>query len=210
MKQRISIKKCVAALLGIFLVGAGIAFNAQAQLGNDAVGIFYDGIRNVLGLSGEQLGYATSVVNVAIVILLVFIGRRYVNIGTFIYILPYGFFVDLGTKIYMLLFPEATLGLRIVGVILGCLGIFLGVAIYIVADIGVDPFTGLTLRIGEKLNWKYRRAKIVFDVCLTVLGFLMGGKLGVITVVVTLCGGPIIQFFTDGLRKMFRIEDCRA
>ena len=46
----------ILAVIGIFLVGTGVAFNAAAALGNDPVGIMYDGIRNALGLTGEQLG----------------------------------------------------------------------------------------------------------------------------------------------------------
>ncbi len=202
MKSKISITRCMAALLGIFLVGVGVAFNAMAQLGNDPVGIFYDGIRNLLGLNGGQLGIASNIVNIAIMILLWFVGRRYVNIGTLIYILPYGFFVDLGTWIYQKIFLTEIFVARCVGAVLGSVSIYLGVAIFIVADIGVDPLTGLALWIGNKLKWEYRRAKVLLDVCLTATGFIMGGKIGVVTLVVAFVAGPVIQFFADGIRKI--------
>lgn len=204
MKTKISVMRCIAAVVGIFLVGAGVAFNASARLGNDSVGIFYDGIRSILGLTGEQLGIASNVVNVAIMIFLVFVGRRYVNIGTFIYILPYGFFVNLGTQLYGILFPGESFPLRVVGVIVGSLCICMGVAIFIVADIGVDPLTGLALWIGDKLKWEYRRAKMLLDACLTATGFLMGGKIGIVTLLVTLLGGSIIQFFSERLKSLQR------
>lgn len=202
MKCKIHIGSCIAAVWGIFLVGAGVAFNAGAQLGNDAVGIFYDGIRNILNLSGEQLGIASNVVNLATVLLLWFVGRRYVNIGTLIYILPYGFFVDLGTELYAKLLGTGEIFTRCVGAVSGSLFICLGVALFIVADIGVDPLTGLALWIGEKLHWPYRRAKVLFDVCLTAMGFLMGGRIGMVTLVVSVTGGPVIQFLVDAIRKI--------
>ena len=37
----------VLAIIGIFFVGTGVAFNAAATLGNDPIGIVYDGIRNI-------------------------------------------------------------------------------------------------------------------------------------------------------------------
>ena len=43
----------VLAVAGILLVGTGVAFNAAAALGNDPVGIVYDGIRNTANLSSE-------------------------------------------------------------------------------------------------------------------------------------------------------------
>ena len=41
------------AVIGIILVGVGVAFNAAAALGNDPVGIMYDGIRSAAGLTSE-------------------------------------------------------------------------------------------------------------------------------------------------------------
>lgn len=38
-----------------------------------------------------------------------FTGRHYVNIGTFIYIIPYGMIVDIGGRIYHLLFKVQTM-----------------------------------------------------------------------------------------------------
>lgn len=197
MKHNIMLKKCIAALAGIFLVGVGVAFNAMAHLGNDSVGIFYDGIRNALGLSQVQLGMASNIVNLSIVVLLFFIGRKFVNIGTFIYLIPYGFFVDLGTKIYLMIFKEQIFALQVMAVIIGCFFIFFGVAIYIAMDIGVDPMTGLALWLGEKLKMEYKKAKVIFDLTLTVVGFLLGGKLGVVTIVASLIAGPIIQKFKE-------------
>ncbi len=81
------IVKMVLAVAGI-LVGTGVAFNAAAALGNDPVGIVYDGIRNTANLSSGQLGMASNVVNVALMILIFFMGRHYINIGTFIYVIP--------------------------------------------------------------------------------------------------------------------------
>ena len=55
--------RIILAILGIILVGTGVAFNAAAALGNDPVGIVYDGIRSALNLSSEQLGMASNIVN---------------------------------------------------------------------------------------------------------------------------------------------------
>ncbi len=173
MKNRITVKKCIAALFGIFFVGAGVAFNAEAGFGNDPVGIFYDGIRVLCGLNEAQLGMASNIVNVAVALALVFVGRRYVNVGTLIYILPYGFFVSLGNRMYEMVLSGEGLVTRVIGVVSGSMMICIGVAIFIVADIGVDPLTGLTMVMGEKLKLTYRKAKVLFDLILTIAGFLM-------------------------------------
>ena len=131
------IVKMVLAVAGIVLVGPGVAFNAAAALGNDPVGIVYDGIRNTANLSSGQLGMASNVVNVALMILIFFMGRHYINIGTFIYVIPYGAAVDLGGRLYAALFPAQTLPVRIMGAAIGCLLLYTGVAMFITADIAL-------------------------------------------------------------------------
>ena len=98
--KTIKTNRLVLAAAGILLVGTGIAFNAGAALGNDPIGIVYDGIRNTAGFSPQQLGMASNFVNFVLAAVVFLMGRRYINIGTFIYILPYGAIVSLGTCRY--------------------------------------------------------------------------------------------------------------
>ena len=184
--------RIILAILGIILVGTGVAFNAAAALGNDPVGIVYDGIRSALNLSSEQLGMASNIVNIVLVVIIFFWERHYVNIGTFIYIIPYGFVVDLGGRLYHMLFKVQTLPVQIAGAAIGCFLLYMGVAMYITADVGLDPF---------KVNKQFRVVKVCFDICCIVLGFVLGGKLGIITILTALAAGPVIQFLAEIVQK---------
>lgn len=204
MKQRrITGKSILAAAAGVFLVGVGVAFNNCAGLGNDPVGIIYDGIRNAGGMNSEQLGMASNMVNVALMALLFFAARRYVSVGTFVYLLPYGFCVDAGNFLYRILAPSDGMAVRIGFSVAGCLLLYLGVAIYITVDIGVDPFTGVVLWLRDILKKEYRIVKIGFDITMIVLGTVLGGKLGAVTIITALTAGPFIQLFSGMLKKYF-------
>lgn len=198
---KITGKSIIAALIGILLVGVGVAFNNCAGLGNDPVGIIYDGMRNVGGMSQEQLGTASNVVNVILLELLFFTGRHYVSIGTFVYLLPYGLCVDVGNYLYRHLAFSEGMGAKILFSAAGCLLLYLGVSIYIAVDIGVDPFTGIVLVLRDKLKKEYRTVKIGFDITLILLGTVLGGKLGAVTIITALTAGPVIQFFSGILKK---------
>ena len=52
---------------------------------------------------------------------------------------------------------------------------------FITADMGLDPFTGLVMVLRDKTKKEFQVVKISFDMCCIVLGFLLGGKLGIIT-----------------------------
>lgn len=202
MKQgKITGTSILAAAFGILLVGTGAAFNNCAGFGNDSIGIVYDGIRSISGMNQAQLGMASNVVNLSLLVLLFFIGRRYVSIGTFVYLLPYGFCLDAGRFLYRHLAWSDGTAVRILFSVIGCLLLCLGVAVYITVDIGVDPFTGIVLVIRDRLNKEYRYVKIGFDIAMIVLGTVLGGKLGLVTIITAFAVGPVIQFFSGLLKK---------
>lgn len=194
----------IMAIFGIFFIGIGVAFNAAAGLGNDPIGIMYDGIRNAANLSPEQLGMASNIVNISLVVLVLLLNRHYINIGTLIYIVPYGTIVDMGTKIYYVILKVQKLSIQIIGAGLGCILLYLGVAMFIVADIGLDPFTGIVMVLRDKFKKEYKLIKICFDICCIFIGFILGGKLGVITILTAVTAGPMIQLFADCIRKQLK------
>ena len=200
---KVTAKSVLIALIGVLLVGVGVAFNNCAGLGNDPVGIVYDGIRNVTGMGAEQLGLASNIVNLSRALLVYFTGRKYISVGTLVYFLPYGFFVELGILLYQLLAPETGgLAVQIAFSVVGCLLLYLGVAVYITMDIGVDPFTGIVLVIRDAVKKEYRIVKIIFDITMIILGTVLGGKLGAVTIITALTAGPVIQFFSGELHRI--------
>ncbi len=188
--------------MGIFLVGMGVAFNNRAMLGNDPIGLVYDGIRNISGMHPMELGMTSNIVNVCLMVILFFLARRYISIGTIIYIVPYGTFVSFGTYLYTKIFTYSTLEIRAFSSAIGCLLLYLGVAICITVDIGVDPLTGLTLFVRDITGKQYYIIKIIFDVTMLLLGIVLGGTYGVVTFLTAVAAGPLIHFFSKKLSKL--------
>lgn len=193
--------KITVALLGVAFVGFGIAFNSAAMLGNDAVAILYDGVRNIFGLPVSRLGIITNSVNYLIIVIAFILNRKYINIGTFIYTIPMGNFIGIGAKIYEYVNFPPTLEFRILSSVVGCLMLFIGLGIFIAIGIGVDPFTAIAMILKDKINSEFKTAKIICDLTSLVIGFSLGGKAGVVTVMAALFGGPCIQLVSDFLKK---------
>lgn len=192
--MKIFIKKILFAIFGIFLVGIGIAFNAQAMLGNDPVGILYDGIKVYFNLSDYQRGLISNIFNYSLIFILFFFSRVYINIGTFIYTIPYGFFVNIGVHIYKLIFTTTSFVNSIIASCMGCFFLYLGVSIFIVTNIGVSPFTAIVLLIRDKTKLDFKTSKIIFDISFVLTGVLLGGKFGIVTIFMTLTTGISIQY----------------
>ena len=200
--------RVLIAIIGIFFVGLGIAFNAGTLFGNDPIAILYDGMRSVLGMSPEELGLISNAVNIAMIVILFFIGKRYINIGTLIYIIPFGFFVSIGTYIYNVVIDQDSFIQRVIAAVIGCSATYFGVALFIVVAIGLDPFTGVVMAIADKIGWNFRKTKICFDIVMVLIGYLLGGKLGIITLLTMASAGPIIQFFSDSMKRFVKIEEA--
>lgn len=198
------VEKIGIAAVGVLFIGVGIAIVNGADLGNDPVGIFYDGIRAALHLGYEHLNIASAVVNIVLACTVFLIDRRYVNIGTLIYIVPNGLCVKLGTILFQFLEGSNALETRVGCGILGCALMYLGVAMFIVADIGLDPFTGLSMVIANKLQKDFKIGKWIVDGTIMFVGFVLGGTFGVVTGATILTGGIIIQFFCKCLRRILR------
>lgn len=195
------LKKYLLALFGAAFAGFGMAFNSAAALGNDPVAVFYDGIRNTANLSFSQLGIATNIINYSLIVVVFLINRKYVNIGTFIYTLPMGSFIDLGTLFYNSLKLPHTLPVQILTACMGCFLLYFGISIFISLEVGVDPITGVLLTLKEHFGCSYKAVKITCDVITLIIGILLGGKFGVVTVASALLGGPLIELFSRTNKK---------
>jgi len=193
--------KILIAVVGVAFVGIALAFNSSAMLGNDPVAVFYDGVRNLCGLPREKLGMVTNLINCTFVVTMFILGRKYINIGTFVYALPMGSFIDLGFKIHQMLNIPNTLNWRILTAFCGCSMLFLGVGIFIAVDVGMDPCTGIVVIVRDKIKSQYKTSKIICDICMLILGFTFGGKIGAVTMISALIAGPTIQKVSEVFDK---------
>ncbi len=198
---RITPKKLFVSIIGIAFVCIGVAFNNNTQFGNDPVGMVYDGIRTTLHYNQAELGVVSNYINIGLILLLLFFGRRYVNIGTFLYLIPYGLFVSFGSHLYQILFDNSIFFDRILGGLVGCTLYYVGISLFVASNIGVDPFNGLMLTLRDKTKWSMRRSKVTMDICLIVIGFLLSGKFGMITIITALTTGPAIQYLSQLFEK---------
>ena len=98
---------------------------------------------------------------------------------------------------YSKIFAAETLTSRITASVAGCLLLYTGVGFFIAVDIGMDPMTGVAMVIRDWLKWDFKKAKWLFDGRMSLIGFLLGGTLGVVTILAAITAGPAIQFIAE-------------
>lgn len=228
IKKSILFSKFIFSLISLFFIGTAIAFNNLARLGNDPVSVFLDGVRNLISKinhanNTNDLAIATYLVSIVLFILVLVIKRKYVNIGTLIYTFLLGTFISLGIKLYYMLgFRGASqdsmqiilnlisstkintqeLMFQIVISMIVCLLLFLGISIFILINIGLDPFTALAMIFSDFTKIPFKISKIILDILFLLLGWMFGGEVGIVTIVAACLGGPIINRFVILFKKL--------
>ena len=198
-----SLKDIVLTVIGAVLCGLGCGFENFASLGMDAVGTFFDGVRTALKLPLDSIGTVSFLINLALIVFLLFAARKYVSIGTVIYMVIYGIFANLGTVILEKIISSDSIVLRSLIAVSGFVLLTFGLGIYIAVDIGVDAFTGLTLWLTDLTHKDMKYIKIALDLLLMITGIIMGARIGTFTVISVLAGGPVIEFFTLKIQKIY-------
>ena len=182
------LKKMLLILIGLIIVALGVRMYLRSGLGLDAFSVFYQGVSKVIHVT---LGRALQICLLVLILAAFIIDRKVLGIGTIMHALLLGVFVDLLS--IPLPSPHnvfAASGYLAVGVLLEGIGM----GIYISAGLGVGAVDAFMLILYKRIKKNLKWARICVDCILAVIGFFLGGSLGVGTVAGVICTGPIIEF----------------
>jgi uncharacterized membrane protein YczE len=173
---------------GFLFFAAGVVSLLKADLGMSPWGVFHVGVTHHLPLT---LGRISQLVGLAIIIFSLLLGI-YPGIGTVLNMFFIGLFIDLINP-YV---PYVTGHLsQAVMVGIGVLLVGIGSGLYINANLGAGPRDGLMLGLSKKTGKSIRLIRNSIEISVLVIGFFLGGPVGLGTVVFALTIGPAVQFF---------------
>jgi uncharacterized membrane protein YczE len=174
-------------LVGIPVLGVGIALTLQARLGVSPYDVLHQGIAAKTGLS-----VGTVVILVGLVILVFWIPlRQRPGLGTVVNTLTVGLVIDLAVQVV----PEPDLlAARIPLLVVGILVTGLGMGLYIGAGLGPGPRDGLMTGLAAK-GFPLWAVRTVLELTALAAGWVLGGNVGIGTVAFAFSIGPLGQFF---------------
>lgn len=187
-------------LLGLFLYGVALGFMVRGSIGVAPWDVL------ALGLAGQTgIGYGTMTVLVSIVVLLLWIPlRQRVGLGTVLNALLVGPSADLALAVIP---APASVWIGAPMFVFGLLLLAFATGLYIAADFGPGPRDGLMTGLVRQTGWPVWLVRTLIEGGVLLVGFLLGGPVGVGTVLFAFGVGPLIGWF---LPRITRMREARS
>ena len=174
-------------LVGIVLLGVGVAMMVQARLGLSPYDVLHQGLAKRTGLS---LGAVVVLLGIVILVLWIPLRQR-PGIGTVINTLTVGWVIDFALQVV----PQPDLAVARIAMLLGGIVITaLGMGLYIGAGLGPGPRDGLMTGIAAK-GYPLWAVRTVLELTALAAGWALGGSVGVGTILFAFSIGPLGHLF---------------
>ncbi|MDV3220826.1 hypothetical protein [Intrasporangium sp.] len=181
-------RRVVQLFVGLTLYGVSMAMMLRAALGLDPWDVFHAGVTLRVPMT---FGQVTIVVG-ALVLLLWVPLRQWPGLGTISNVVVIGLAADAGLALIATpsgLAPQ--LALLVSGLVLnGLAG-----GLYIGSQLGPGPRDGLMTGLSHRTGLSIRLVRTGLEVTVLGVGWLLGGPIGLGTVLYAIAIGPLVQFF---------------
>lgn len=203
------VKRVVLMLIGVFFMGVGVHFLNRTNLGPDPFSALNYGLSAKAGLS---FGTFQLLFNAVLFLIVLCKDRKLFGLGTIGNMVIVGYSADFTGWVVDKLgfFPSAeelTTGMKL-GIMVPTLVLFLfAAALYMNCGLGTSPYDALPLLLHKgmekaaKKEIPYKFVRMMYDGIATVAAWLVGGTVGIVTVLMVFTLGPCVDFVSGLVKK---------
>lgn len=194
-----ALARTLALVLGLFLFALGIALQLESELGLSPWDVLNQGVSDRTPLS---FGAANVAIALIVLVLAASLGAR-IGPGTVANAVLIGVFVDLLLTVGVVEnLSTQPLGVRIALMVGGIVATGIGSGFYIGAGLGAGPRDSLMLVGARRSGVRVGVVRAVLEIAVTILGFALGGTVGIGTVAFALGIGPAVEVAFRGLERL--------
>ena len=176
-------------LLGLFIFAVGIVLTIHANIGYAPWDVFHVGLALTAGI---RIGTASIITGLAILAIVAVCGEK-IGLGSILNVVFIGVFMDFIMTVGVI--PVSANFIS--GVIMLISGLFIisvGVYFYIKSAFGAGPRDSLMVFLTRKTNFPVGVCRSALELLATLVGWLLGGMVGVGTVISVIGIGFFVQF----------------
>ena len=189
-------------LFGSILFALGVVLTIKANVGYAPWDVFHAGLAHVFGIS---FGVASIIVGMVIIAIVVIV-REKIGIGTVLSLICTGLFIDF--FLFLDLIPvAANFAAGVVMLVIGLFGMSNGTYFYIRSAFGAGPRDSLMVVLKRKTKLPIGVCRSILELIVTFAGWLLGGMVGIGTLISIITIGFCIQI-TFALFR-FKVTEVR-
>lgn len=186
-------------LLGLTIAHLGVTLFLLSDLGADPFNVMVQGIfRTLSKVTGWEMlthGRVHIVICCLIILVLLFVDKSYIKIGTILCMACGGPIIDFFNFLLSGILKGHGILFRFFMLAAGCVILAFGMTIVIKSEAGTGPNDLVALVISEKGKIRFFIVRMVVDGLFALCGFLLGGVIGIGTIVCAFLVGPVADFF---------------
>ncbi|KAB2332333.1 YitT family protein [Cytobacillus depressus] len=185
-------------VFGLMIVAIGISLTIKGkQLGIGPWDVFHYGLFLKFGLS---IGTWSIISGCFLLLLITMVKKAWPKIGALLNMVFLGLFIDFFN---WLLPPIDGLVGETLAYLFGVILLGYGIGFYVSANLGAGPRDSFMLLIVEKTGWSIPWVRNGIEVLVFLLGWLLGGPVGIGTVFIAFGLGPILGVSIPQCKKIF-------
>jgi len=190
-----SFKTLFLLCFGLIIFGFGEGLLIISTIGASPWNVLHQGLALNLGLSVGTWAFLISL----IVLLLWFFLDEKIGIGTILNFLIIAIMIDL--TIFFFEAPDLWI-YQFILCIISVLMVGLGSGIYLIARLGPGPRDGLMTGLQKKTGFSIALIRAVIEISVVSLGWVLGGTIGIGTLLYALGIGPAVAFGLNTVKKI--------
>lgn len=195
--RKIFVWRWIFFLVGVMVLSLGIAMTIKGQrLGVGPWDVLHIGLTKNFGLT---IGTWSIILGVIIIVVTSAVLKQWPKLGTWLNMILLGLFIDL----FNWMLPEFdTMTGQVIIFTLGVGVMSYGIGIYVAPNVGAGPRDSLMLILVDKLKISVKKVRTMIEVIVAVAGWLLGGPVGIGTVIIALLIGQIVHYALPQCRKL--------
>ncbi len=185
------VKRTVAMLAAVIVMGAGVGFFMLAAMGSDPFSTLNLGVSSRLHLS---FGAWQAIFNILLLAVVLATDRSKLGLGTIGNMFLVGFAADITGGLLSQVITASALGIpaRVGMTLLGVSMQLIGCSFYVTCGLGMAPYDCVSYIVPERTKIPFRWWRIAIDVVCVGVGFACGASVGIGTLLMAFGTGPIL------------------
>ncbi len=197
------VRALIVLFIGLVIAHLGVALFLLSEMGTDTFTVFIQGLARTFGLT---VGTVHVIVLILLMLVMLLTTKGYIKPGTVVCAFCGGPIIDLFTWMFgEVIHAQSGMPVRIFSVVAGCVILSLGMSVVINSNAGTGPNDLVAIILSDKINrLQFRWVRVLCDLFFVVLGFVLGGTVGIGTIIAVFLTGPLVQFWLPETKKIIQ------